>query len=243
MKFLPAAVLLFLAGLAGLAMERARTEAGIVPSPSRIPLGGFEPLAVNLLYLRADALIGEQRLPEAITAVRLVTELQPRVPDGWAVLGNCIAWRNSESASDPEAEWKYAAEGLKVFERGLVHNPRSQKLYFALGIFFLMRLESQDDIRSIAERELGGLPSAYALAAFKKAEELRSGDKPTLSGMAESSRLLGYTLLERGHRTEARAALTESLGYFETLAEDSRGDVASTRVGEIRAALEGLEGR
>ncbi len=243
MRFLPAALLLVLAGLSGLLAGRAREAAGIIPSPAQIPLGGFEPLAVDILYLRADQLIKEQRLPEAIAAVRLVTELQPRVPDGWAVLGNTIAWRNSESSGDPEEQWKYAREALVILERGIEYNPDSQKLRFALGIFFLLRLESQEDIRPVAERELGAPPTAFALKAFHEADRIRPDDWPVISGMAESARLYGLRLLELGDPIGAEPVLRESLKHFERLFERSGADVARLRISEIRATLEELSGR
>jgi len=243
MRFLPAALLLLLAGLSGLLAERARVAAGIISSPAQIPLGGFEPLAVDVLYLRADELIEAQRLPEAIAAVRLLTELQPRVPDGWAVLGKVIAWRNSESSGDPEEQWKYAREALEIFERGIEYNPDSQQLHFALGVFFLMRLTMREDIRPVAERELGAPPSAFALKAFHESDRLRSDDWPAISGMAESARRLGLRLLELGDRSGAKAALRESLEHFERLFDRSGADVAREQIDRIRATLEELSGR
>lgn len=243
MKFLPAAILLILAGLAGLLAEQAREDAGIIPSPGRVPLGGFEPLAVDMLFLRADQLIAEQRLPEAMAAVRLVTELQPRVPDGWAVLGHFIAWRNSESSGDPEAQWKYAREALGIYQRGLRHNPDSYDLWFAFGIFVLERLTAREDLRPIAERELGVPPSSLALSAFRESERLRPGDSPSIAGMAGSARIYGLKLLEQGDRDGAVRTLRESLMNFERLTERSDTPELQRKIGEIRTTLKGLEGR
>jgi len=242
MRFLPAAILLVLAGLAGLLADAARDEAGIIPSPGRVPLGGFEPLAVDVLFLRADQLLQEQRLPEAMAAVRLVTELQPRVPDGWAVLGHFIAWRNSESSADPEEKWKYAREALRIYQRGLLHNPDSYDLQFDFGIFALGRL-TRDDIRSVAERELGVPPSALALSAFREAERLRPDKRPAIAGMGESARLLGLRLIDRGDRDGAEIALRESLTQFGRLIKQSDTAELQDKMSEIRATLKGLSGR
>jgi tetratricopeptide (TPR) repeat protein len=243
MKFLPAAILLVLAGLAGLLAESARDDAGIISSPAQVPLGGFEPLAVDLLFLRAEKLIEEQRLPEAIAAVRLVTELQPRVPDAWSILGNTIAWRNSESSGDPEEQWKYAREAITIFERGLEHNPDSKQLYFSFGIFFLMRLVEDEDLRPVAERELGAPPAAFALKAFHEADRLSPDDWPVISGMAESARLYGLRLIKLEDWTGAKAALKESIRHFERLFDRSGGEVLQKKLNAIRAILEDLESR
>ncbi len=243
MRFLPAAILLVLAGLGGLLADAARDDAGIIPSPGRVPLGGFEPLAVDLLFLRADQLLQEQRLPEAMAAVRLVTELQPRVPDGWAVLGHYIAWRNSESSGDPEEQWKYAREALGIYRRGLRHNPDSYDLQFAFGMFVLARLTAREDIRPIAERELGEPPSALALSAFRKAVHLRPDERPAIAGVGESARLLGLRLLERGDRDGARSALRESLTNFERLIERSDTTELQDKLSKIRSTLDELSRR
>ena len=42
MRYLGPVVLLLVAGLSGLVLERDREDAGVVPSAARIPLGGFE---------------------------------------------------------------------------------------------------------------------------------------------------------------------------------------------------------
>ena len=243
MRFLPAGILLVLAGLAGWWAQAARDDAGILPSPGRVPLGGFEPFAVDVLYLRANELIEEQRLPEAITAVRLVTELQPRVPEGWATLGHTIAWRNSESSGDPEEQWKYVREALQIFDRGILFNPDSYLLRFELGILLLQRLAVREDILSIAEREMSVHPIALALSSFKEAARIQPDSIWPIRGMAESARLLGLRLLEKGDHNGAKEALREALGRFEQLIERSEAEVAERRVGEIKATLEDLSGR
>ena len=119
MRALPAAIaaaLLALAGGTGLLLSRAHEAGGLPASPASVPLGGFEPVAVDLFYLRALKQIADQRLPEAIASIRVVTELQPRVAEGWALLGSLLAWRNSSSPA-PE-QWKFARKGFGSWSGG-----------------------------------------------------------------------------------------------------------------------------
>lgn len=234
--------LLLAAGLSGLWLDRVRDDAGIVPSPGRIPLGGFEPVAVDLLYLRATDLLDQQRLPEALTNIRLVTELQPRVAEGWAFLGTLLAWRNSESAGDPEEEWRYAREGIEVLRRGLEHNPDSPHLWFALASLAWSRVAADPALVPLAERDLGETPARIAREAFRRLGEVDPEAPPynSIAGQAETGRLLGLRLLETGDREGAREALIGALDRFEELARDPENREALRRSREIRQVLQGL---
>jgi hypothetical protein len=238
----PVLCLLLLAGLSGLWVEHVRERTGIVPSPGRVPLGGFEPLAVDLLYLRATDLLNQQRLPEAVTSIRLVTELQPRVAEGWALLGTLLAWRISESSGDPEEEWRFARQGYRVILRGLEHNPDSYHLTFALAQLAWMRLAVDPELVPLVERDLGLTPARIARKAFRRLLEVdpEAPPGPGIAGEAETGRLLGLRLLERGEREEAKKALRASLGLFRGIAADPEATEAQRRVEEIRELLRDL---
>ncbi|MHC4861431.1 MAG: hypothetical protein ACYTDY_15220, partial [Planctomycetota bacterium] len=132
--------LLALAALSGRHLETIREEAGIPRSAARVPLGGFEPVAVSLLWIRQYDLLEQHRLSEAVAAIRLVTELQPRVADGWALLGSLLAWQVSESSGDPEEQWRWAEAAIALLHRGLEHNPDAEPILLELGMVHIQRL-------------------------------------------------------------------------------------------------------
>jgi len=113
-------------------------------------------VAVDLFYLRATALISEQRLPEAIAAIRVVTELQPHVAEGWAMLGSLLAWRNSATARDAAEQWRYAREGLSIVERGIAWNPSSPALASAYAELLFLRVVREEGVRGAASARPGG---------------------------------------------------------------------------------------
>jgi hypothetical protein len=235
-----AAALLALAGGTGLLLSRAHGERGLPASPASVPLGGFEPVAVDLFYLRALNQIADQRLPEAIASIRVVTELQPRVAEGWALLGSLLAWRNSSSPA-PE-QWKFAREGLRLVERGIALNPDSVVLASAHADLLLLRVVEREDVRAEAERETGRPPEAAAREAFRRLLALRpSGHART--GYAESSRLLGERLLARGDARGAEEAFRAALPIFAQIAEDPEAAPARERVASIEARLRELSPR
>ncbi len=240
---LSAGILLALAAGTGLLAERARERAGVEPLPGRVPLGGFEPLAVDLFYLRASSLLEEQRLPEALAAIRVVTELQPRVAEGWAILGTLVAWRNSESAGSAADEWRYVREGLGLVERGTVLNPDSPSLWAARARLWMFRVCDDEAVRAEAEREAerdgGALPEREACDAWRRYREL--ADSPhARAGLAEAARRLGYRLLSRGDHPAAAAALSEALPLFREIAADPSAEPARRRVSEIETTLRDL---
>lgn len=241
MRHLLAIPLLLLAGGAGLLLETAREDAGVPASAARIPLGGFEPLAVDLLFLRAESLRAQRRLPEALAAIRLVTELQPRVSDGWEYLAHTLAWETSESAGSPEEQWPWVRESLGVLRRGLELNPDSASLRLALGLVYLNRLALRDDIAPLAERELGAPPAALAREVFRGLLD-REPSEAAREGLAGSALLLAGLKEERGEVDGALELYREALPLYERFGEDPEAPEARAAAEEIRRRIAALEG-
>jgi tetratricopeptide (TPR) repeat protein len=235
-----AAASLVLAGGAGLLLERIHGEAGPPATSASIPLGGFEPVAVDLFYFRATELMAAQRLPEALAAIRVVTELQPRVAEAWTLLGFLLAWRNSATSGDAGEQWRFAREGLRIIERGIEWNPSSPALASVHAELLLLRVVGDEKVRWEAEREMGRPPEAAARDAFRRLGELRASSHAS-TGFAEAARLLGERLLSRGDRAGAAAAFREALPIFRKIAEDPEAAPARQRVEEIDRRLRDLD--
>ncbi len=237
-----AAALLLLAGGTGTILERARQASGIGFSRARVPLGGFEPLAVNLLWARGDVALSEGRLSDAVAAITLVTELQPRVTAAWGFLSYILAWARSESSGDPEEQWRWVREGIRILSRGLALNPGNPELLWTMGRIYRYRLSWDPALRDLAERKLGRAPEELAVEWFRRLHR-RAPSDVSRQEMAEAARRLGLLRERRGDRSGAVRSLEESLRFFRALAREPDAELARRRATEIQALLERLRGR
>ena len=238
-SLIAAAGLLVLAGMTGVALEDARREAGVEPTVARVPLGGFEPLAVNLYYLRAETLFAERRLPEAIAAVRVVTELQPRVADAWSILGSILFWQVSESSGDPEERWRWAKEGLAILDRGLELNPDARPILRTKGTLVMDVLCADAEVRAIAERELGRPPESIARKTFQTLVRIDPSILWELR-LADTTALLAEQMLAKGDTASARALFREALVVLRRAADGPDPGLTPEKVQRIEKRLEEL---
>ena len=239
---LPPLILLALAAFTGSELESARDSAGIPRSAARVPLGGFEPGAVSLLWLRQEELLEERRLSEAVATIRLVTELQPRVPDAWALLGGLLAWHVSDSSGDPEEQWRWTEEALRIFGRGIEHNPDAPKILFELGFVYAQRLSHDlfPDLHAVAARHLGRPPEALALEAFRELAAREPDYAPYAVMRGETARQLAFRRLEQGDEAAAIPALEEARDVLRPLSEDPDSGQIRERLEQIERLLERL---
>jgi hypothetical protein len=173
-----AVVLLVLAGLAGRRLTAVRREAGIRMSAARVPLGGFEPLAVSFLWMRAVERRQAGDLPGAVTAYRLVTELSPRVGPAWALPAHLLVFTQSAN-DDPEVQWRWIREGLDLLERGLELNPDEPELLLTLGLAYYGPISGDPAVREVAIRDLGRTPEDLAVETFTRLRDVDPGEVVT----------------------------------------------------------------
>ena len=199
-------------------------------SAARVPLGGFEPLAVGYFWLGAEKRYAEGDLPEAVATYRLVTELSPHVGPAWALPAHLLVWTDSGSG-DAEAEWRWVREGLALLDRGLELSPNDPELRRTEGQTCLFRLTATEELHAVATRELGELPEARAVRAFRALERVQPDAQATrllTAALAE----LGDRHWDRGEPDLARMAYEEVLPRLEATAaasEWSRGKAAEVR--------------
>jgi hypothetical protein len=168
----PGTVLLFvLAGLAGQRLVGVRREADIPMSAARVPLGGFEPLAVSFLWMRAVEHRERGDFPGAVAAYRLVTELSPRVGPAWALPAHLLVFTQSENP-DPQVQWRWIRAGLSLLERGLALNPDEPELLMTLGLAWYGPIADHEGVRELAIRETGRLPEEFAVESFRRLIEI-----------------------------------------------------------------------
>jgi len=238
-RFLLPLLLFVVAGLAGRFVTTIRRDEGIPVSVARIPLGGFEPLAVSYLWMRAEEMREAGGLPEAVASYRLVTELQPHVGPAWALPAHLLVWTRSDG-EDPEAEWRWVREGLDLLHRGLALSPDDTEILWAFGLTYYRRLALEEHLRPVAVRELGRMPEELAVEAFRALDRLDPGDAVT-AYLTDSLRLLGRRADEAGETERALAAYREVLPRLLALAEKS--EAVREEADRIRLRIEALEKR
>jgi tetratricopeptide (TPR) repeat protein len=206
---------------------------------ARVPLGGFEPLAVSFLWMRAEELREAGELPEAVANYRLVTELSPRVGPAWALPAHLLLWTQSE-AEDPDAEWRWVKEAIALLERGLSLDPDDPELLAGLGLAYYARLSLTDDLRPKALAELSRMPEELAVETFRRLVEVRP-DRAAEAYLTDSLRLLAERHDENGDTAAALARYRELLPRLE--AASGRSAWAREQAERIRRRIGELEGR
>jgi tetratricopeptide (TPR) repeat protein len=177
-----------------------------------VPLGGFEPLAVSFLWLRASEQTTAGNLPAAVASYRLLTELSPRVGPAWALPAHILVFTDSEGG-DPDARWRWIREGLALLERGLELNPEDPELLKTLGLAYYAAISRDEKVREIARRELGRMPEELAVQAFTRLKRVAPDDAVD-AFLMDSTRLLAHALYDAGEDRRALEAYEAVLPWF-----------------------------
>ncbi len=149
---LPAPLLLLaLVALCGLAGAFAHSERG-ASTPSATPadfagvvvMSGFRPLAVDLLWMRAEDLARMRRYYELLSLYNLITALDPHFEAAWVYNSSNLAFRLANLEDSPQKRWRWMREGLLYAVRGFKKNPRSDKICFAIAWIFYYGVPRDD---------------------------------------------------------------------------------------------------
>jgi hypothetical protein len=174
-------------------------------------LGTFRGLAVDALWIRADALQERGEFYEAQTLAQWITTLQPRFDRVWAFQAWNMAYNICDSSQIAAERWGWISRGVNLLRaEGIPLNPQTPNLYFELSWLFrhkISRITDRDhwyyktrfatDMQEVLGDLTSGKTTAEAFDRFRK-----------ISVAAESLESLAET------DPEARKALAtlESLG-------------------------------
>jgi len=130
--------LIALTGFAGGTARCARSDSTVsAVSPSDfgglVVLSGFRPLAVDLLWMRAEELARERRYYELLSLYNLITTIDPHFEAAWAYNSFNLALRLSVLEDTPGQRWKWVREGLLYAMKGAEKNPSSDQAAFAVA--------------------------------------------------------------------------------------------------------------
>lgn len=109
-------------------------------------LGSFRGLAVDALWMRADALQTEGLYYEAQTLSQWITALQPRFPRVWAFQAWNLAYNISASTRVAEERWGWINRAIDLLRaRGIALNPTDPDLPMELGWIYFHKIGGKTD--------------------------------------------------------------------------------------------------
>lgn len=124
-----------------------RAEDGDPPQVALgIAMGAFRGVFVNILWLEATAAKEEGRFYESIELARMITKLQPRLPQVWTFHAWNMAYNISVTTHTPEERWQWVLAGIDLLRKeGLKANPNDMHMHKELGWMFLHKVAGYTD--------------------------------------------------------------------------------------------------
>ena len=121
--------------------EDRTTRIENLPATAAVPtflaslfLGSFRALAIDLFWIQLQNLRKERRFFEAQQVMELISWLQPRNPEVWALLGWDGMYNIPEGGiEDAEKKWHWIRYGITKLHEGSVWNPENPYLCYELG--------------------------------------------------------------------------------------------------------------
>ncbi len=143
-------------------------------------LGSFRGLAVDALWMRADALQTQGLFYEAQTLSQWITTLQPRFPRVWSFQAWNLAYNISASTRVAEERWGWINRGIDLLRsRGIPLNPGDADLPMELGWIYFHKIGGKSDrehwyfkarlareFRELLGDQAGGVTTEQAIARF-----------------------------------------------------------------------------
>ena len=218
--------LLLASAAAGRASDSLRATPRAPPGAASL-LGGFTALAVQVLWLRADAAVMEHREDDALLAFTAITELEPQLVSSNQFVARMLGFNLADGHADPAVRWALGHEGWRVLCRTVEHNPGEARAFAARGDYALRRLETDPPMRAGFVRDVDREgPLAHACADFDRAVALRPQWTEPWHGAAIASQRRGIELMTLGRFDEAAARLARSHEAFVRVAGAWRSDGA-----------------
>ena len=145
-----AAAAVIVALLAPVQLEIDRGRAKLIPEASGDPqivilnaLGPLKPVAVDLLWLRAQQMQEQGKLYEVLLQCALITRLQPHLKVVWKFLTHNMFINIPAIFVSDEDRIEWMREGARLMDEGIRHNPDSYELYYNKAELYFMAMGQQ----------------------------------------------------------------------------------------------------
>ena len=124
-----------------------RAEEGDPPQIALgIAMGAFRGIFVNILWLEATEAKEEGRFYESIELARMITTLQPRLPQVWTFHAWNMSYNISVTTHTPEERWQWVKAGINLIRNeGIRANPNDMHMHKELGWIFLHKVAGYTD--------------------------------------------------------------------------------------------------
>ncbi len=203
-------------------------------------LGGFRGIAVDILWIQADAMLNNKQFYQLATYYELISLLQPNFPAVWEFNSLNLAYNISAEWGLPEEKWEWIKRGAAFARKGLDFNRDSASLHNWAGWLYFDKV-NDDPYFAKKFREEEGLDSYLeAYRFFVRAAEIShdAGElNPRYSGNAIHALFNHGTsiLQETGNLPAAMEYYRRALAETEAIhAEFPRDAAITTLLATIR---------
>lgn len=105
-----------------------------------VVLSGFRPLAVGILWMKADDLLVERQYYRLLSIYELIAALDPHFESAWVFNSRNLAFRLSYLETTDEAQWQWVRRGILFAQNGYEKNPHSDEICFAIAWIYYNRI-------------------------------------------------------------------------------------------------------
>jgi hypothetical protein len=178
-------------------------------------LGGFRGIAVDILWLQADAMINERQFYQLKTYYELVALLQPNFPSVWTYNAWNMAYNISAEWTSQEEKWLWVKQGVEFAKSGLKYNSDSEDLNFYVGFLYYHKVAKNDFYAKKLQQEDGVEAYQEAYKYFRKSGDVskKKGQTDIRTETAAMSALYNHGIVVRtgtGNVPEAMRFLNEA---------------------------------
>lgn len=138
-------------------------------------LGGFRGIAVDILWIQANAMQNNSQYYQLMTYYHLISILQPNFPSVWDFNAWNLAYNISVEWAQPDQRWLWIKKGIDFGNEGLQYNPDSVALWTDIGWFYMHKVGKDEYFNRRLQEEEGIEANLRAAQYFKKALDL---DRP-----------------------------------------------------------------
>lgn len=229
-----------------LVAEHVMPTQDMLPAATSAVLGGFRGIAVDILWIQADAKINKKQFYQLKTYYELIATLQPNFASVWEFNMWNLAYNISAEWGHPEEKWEWIRQGINFGKKGLKYNPDSPGLHRWVGWLYYSKVNKDPYFVRMLREEEGIEPYKESYGYFVKAGELARavGDPDILE-----RRLASRAIFEHGKAVWLeKRVLGEALDAF-SVAEKGARDLlaelpndlsAQNLLDEVRAARAAL---